>query len=281
MLARVFPRKTTATPDDEYTFFGNPPDDISDIYEAHISVTFSGDIEKAKRLADSWDKVANVSIGGPALDDHGGEFIPGRYIKKGYVFTSRGCPNNCWFCKVNKREGDIRELPITQGWNLLDSNILACSEDHIRSVFDMLGNQEKRYEVTGGFEAARLEPWHVEMLWNNRPRQMFFAYDSLEDLEPLQRAGKMLRYADFTRFHLQCHVLIGQPKDTFTEAESRLLQAWGAGFMPRAMLWMDDKGSVRNDWKQFQRKWFRPPATRNVVKEFGLPVDIFGAIEKE
>ena len=36
------------------------------------------------------------------------------------------------------REGNLRELPITSGHIVLDDNLLACSEKHIRSVFDML-----------------------------------------------------------------------------------------------------------------------------------------------
>jgi hypothetical protein len=36
MLARVFPRRTNATPDDEYAFVGDPPaklpEDITEVY---------------------------------------------------------------------------------------------------------------------------------------------------------------------------------------------------------------------------------------------------------
>jgi len=265
-IARVFPRKTEASPNDELAFFDRPGFFETDIDEAHISITFTYDIEKAKRLADQWSKITTVKIGGPALDDIGGEFIPGKYLKPGYVITSRGCPNNCWFCDVKKREGDIRELEIKNGWNILDSNLLACSDTHIKNVFSMLKKQKIKAQFTGGFEAKRLKEWHVSELWNLRPEQMFFAYDTEDDFEPLIEAGKMLRYANFTRQHLRCYCLIGYKNDTFEKAEKRLMQAWIAGFLPMAMLWKNKKGDIEPKWTDFQRIWDRPAITKTIVK---------------
>jgi hypothetical protein len=146
-IARVFPRKTTASPDDDLAFFSEPDMLPPDVDEVHISVTFSYDIPRAEKLAEVWRHVAPVKIGGPAVGDPGGDFTPGMYLKRGYVMTSRGCPNNCWFCDVHKREGGIRELPITDGWNLLDSNILACSTSHIKAVFEMMKRQPQKSAI--------------------------------------------------------------------------------------------------------------------------------------
>jgi len=266
-LARVFPRKTNASPDDELAFFDEPELLMPPIDEVHISVTFTYDIPRAEKLARAWESVAPVKIGGPALGDPSGDFIPGRYLKKGYVITSRGCPNKCWFCDVPKREGrKIRELPLTEGFNLLDSNILACSDDHIKKVFKMLGDSGKRIQLTGGLEAARLKPWHVALLWEARPDRLYFAYDEPEDLEPLIEAGKMLNYADFTRHHLRCYVLIGIPGDTFEAAEKRILEAWSAGFLPMAMLWKNKAGDSTEAWREFQGLWAQPPIVRARIK---------------
>ena len=76
--------------------------------------------------------------------------MPGMYLKKGYVITSRGCPNRCWFCSVPRREGGrLRELPITEGNIVLDDNLLACSRQHIEAVFEMLGRQERASGLYG------------------------------------------------------------------------------------------------------------------------------------
>jgi hypothetical protein len=265
-IARVFPRRTKASPDDALAFFGPPPPlaYALGIDAVHVSVTFTYDLPKAERLATDWSGVAPVTVGGPATGQRGEEFIPGQYVKQGYVITSRGCPNKCWFCNVWRRDGQIvRELPIVDGWNVLDDNLLACSELHIRNVFGMLHRQKKlsfRPQFTGGLEAKRLTEWHVEELANLKPKQMFFAYDTPDDYEPLREAGRMLLEAGFTRTShaLRCYVLIGWPKDTFAAAEARLMQTLEAGFTPMAMLYRDKEDRRNDQWREFQRTWARP-----------------------
>ena len=263
-IIRVFCRRTAATPDDDMVRVACPPGlfDLAD--EVHICVVFSWDKPLAERLAQQWQWVAPVKIGGPAYNDPGAEFTPGMYTKCGYVMTSRGCPNRCWFCSVWRREGGIRELPLTEGYNLLDSNILACSDDHIRKVFAMLAIGKRKFgrpvEFTGGLEAARLKEWHVEELRKLKPKQLFFAYDTPDDLESLQAAGKMLLAGGFTSTShaLRCYVLCGYRGDTFEAAFRRMREALAAGFLPMAMLYRDETGDRDPRWMRFQRQWARP-----------------------
>lgn len=270
-IARVFPRITKATPNDDYTFYDAPGMFLPLIDEVHISVAFTFDLKRAEMLEKEWRHVAPVKIGGPALDEPGGEFTPGMYIKSGYVITSRGCPNKCWFCSVWRREGELRELEVKEGNNILDDNLLACSDEHIREVFEMLKHQKYgKPEFTGGLEAARLKDWHVEELRKLKPKQLFFAYDTPDDEEPLIEAGKKLLKAGFTTasHNLRCYVLIGYPQDTFVAAEERLTQTIKAGFFPMAMLYMDKKtGKTRgSEWEKFQRVWARPAIVSTKAK---------------
>lgn len=271
-IARVFPRRTVASPNDALAFFGPPPMlDMPEIDEVHISVAFTYDIQRAEELAFQWEQVGvPVKMGGPAFNEPGEEFIPGMYLKKGYTITSRGCPNRCWFCAVPKREGyRLRELPIADGWNVLDDNLLACSEKHIRNVFDMLKRQPKRPEFTGGLEARILKPWHCDLLREAHTKRMYFAYDTPDDLEPLYEAGKTLRDSGFTAAShtLCCYCLIGYPSDTFDAAEKRLTQTIQAGFMPYAMLYRNIAGQVDPEWKKFQREWLRPAIVATKLKQ--------------
>lgn len=272
-IARVFPRRTNASPNDEYTFFDVPgfAEMLPPIDAVHVSVTFTDDMPRAEALAREWERIAPVSIGGPATGMRGEEFIPGMYLRQGYVITSRGCPNRCWFCSVWRREGeDVRELPITEGHNVLDDNLLACSEAHVRGVFEMLSRQKcGTVEFTGGLEAALLRPWHVDLLAKLRPRQAFFAYDEPRDYEPLLVAGKMLREAGITVSTRipRAYVLIGYPKDTLFAAESRLMETLDAGFIPHAMLYQDGKRNPRRDWQRLQREWARPAIIMSRLKE--------------
>ncbi len=270
-IARVFPRQTRGTPKDALAFVGPPPicpDSWPEVDQVHISVTFTGDLKEVRALSEAWGRVAPVKIHGPAYDHPGGEFVPGLYLKEGYTITSRGCPHRCWFCDVWKRSGDLRELPIRDGWIVQDDNLLACSRPHIEAVIDMLHRQKLDHHNVGlmGMDAALLKDWHVELLWGLKPTQMFFAYDRPEELEPLVEAGKLLRYADFTRSHLRCYVLVGHPKDTMSCAFVRLLDAWEAGFLPFSMLYMDKDGRQDPAWANFMRTWSRPPATKSEVR---------------
>jgi hypothetical protein len=260
-IARVFPRRAKATPDDALAFVGEPGLFVPPVDAVHVSVSFTWDLPEAERLAKSWSRIAPVTVGGPATGQRGEAFIPGMYVKSGYVITSRGCPNNCWFCSVPKRDGQVvRELQIVDGCNVLDDNLLACSPKHIIDVFRMLSRQKERAQFTGGLEAKRLKDWHVRLLAELRPKQMFFAYDTPDDLEPLEQAGRMLLEAGFTTasHSLRCYVLCGWPKDTFDAAEQRMKQTIAAGFMPMAMLWRDKRGLKDPEWRTFQRAWARP-----------------------
>ncbi|HIT08728.1 MAG TPA: hypothetical protein IAB55_06550 [Candidatus Merdivicinus faecavium] len=269
-VARVSPRKTAATPDDPLAFFGPPLMlALPEIDEVHVSVTFTYDRPKAEALAYQWEMVGvPVKVGGPAYNDPAGEFTPGLYLKHGYTITSRGCNNHCWFCMASQREGCLRELEIKDGWDILDNNLLQCSEEHIRAVFEMLKRQPHRPKFTGGLEAKELKPWHCELLKESRPERMYFAYDTPDDYEPLVEAGRMLMEAGFTpQSHVMgCYNLIGYRGDTFDKAQKRLEQTIQAGFMPYAMLYRDEKGQVDREWAKFQREWLRPAI---VSKKFG------------
>jgi len=265
-LIRVFPRKTKATPDDALAYFG-PPDLKAEADEVHVSVTFTYDKSWAEYLAEQWKHVAPVKIGGVAYGDRGEDFVPGKYIKPGYVFTSRGCPRRCWFCSVWKRDPIPRLLPIIDGWNVLDDNLLACPRDHVEAVFAMLRRQGRRIEFTGGLEALSLQDYQVDLLAALRPRPtMFFAYDPQDEFETLEHAARRLIEAGFNRNShncLRCYVLIGYPKDTFAEAEQRLRAMLEIGFTPMAMLWRPEtvsqmKYAPEESWKTFQRRWARP-----------------------
>ena len=58
-VARVFPRRTEATPHDTLTFVAEPPGLFPpEVDEVHVSVTFSWDRHRAELLARQWEHVA-------------------------------------------------------------------------------------------------------------------------------------------------------------------------------------------------------------------------------
>lgn len=258
-MIRVFPRKTKATPNDKNVRFSTP-ELFDETDEVHISVTFTYDIKQAEWLEKNWRHVAPVKMGGPAFDDPGNDFKPGMYLKKGYTITSRGCPNKCWFCSVWKREGNIRELPIKDGFDVLDSNLLACSDSHIKKVFDMLSRQKEKPRFTGGLEAKLMKPWIAQELKKLKPYPCFFAYDTPDDYEPLVNCSKILKEEELLKYHNAyfCYVLCGFKNDTMELAEKRFKQVFDLGFIPFAMVYRDRKGIISKEWQRWAHGWIRP-----------------------
>jgi hypothetical protein len=154
-----------------------------------------------------------------------------------------------------------RELDIHDGWNVLDDNLLACSEEHIRDVFTMLGRQKRQVSFTGGLQAARLKGWHVDLLCGLRPRPIvFLAYDEDRDLEPLVVAIRELRKAGWTAagHRLRAYVLSGYPSDTQADAQRRCEMVRDLGCTPMAMVYRNQRGEEPPGWRAWARQWIRP-----------------------
>lgn len=281
-IARVFPRRTEATPTDKLAFIGECPDPkvvaqlIPDLGEVHVSCAFTYDLSEAERIAESWRALdVPVLLGGPALGKPSGPCSPGVYVKECITFTSRGCNNHCWFCRVPKVEGKLREYPIVDGYIINDDNLLACSESHVRNVFKMLARQQQKPEFKGGLEAKILKPWHVDLLVKSKPARIYMAYDTPDDYEPLVMAGRMLQEAGIKRSRhiLSAYVLIGYKGDTLEKALDRCVKTWLAGFVPYAMLYTDEEGKTKDDydhtdcWGPFQRQFLRPEISMSILKK--------------
>jgi hypothetical protein len=261
-MIRVFPRKTSATPIDDLVYF-EPPGLFRPSHElpVMVSCTFTYDKSKAEYLARQWEVAGyKVYVGGPAYDDKGDIFVTGRFLKNGYVITSRGCNNNCWFCYTPKREGKIRELPIRDGWNVLDSNLLQCGEMHIRKVFDMLKRQSRPISFSGGLEAKIIKDWHIDLLSTLTIARIYMAYDTPDDYEPLVMAAKKLINAGIAKnsHKLMCYVLIGYQGDTLSAAEKRCEQVLKLKLTPFAMRYKNERNEYDPMWTKFQSKWANP-----------------------
>jgi hypothetical protein len=255
------------TPTDADSYIGSPDMFAKGYSQIHISCTFTWDIPQAKQLQQEWQQYFNdVRIGGPAFDDPGADFT-GLYTRPGVTITSRGCPNQCPFCFVPKREGKIRELPIVPGNIVQDNNLLACSKQHRDSVFDMLSHQ-KQVDFAGGFQPSLVTDDLADQLRALRIKAIWLAYDHHNAEKPLIKAVERLKH--FNRNQLRCYVLIGYKDDTIDQAEYRLRRAYEIGTLPFAMLYRDADGKLPSlEWRRFQRRWSRPAIYKSFMREVG------------
>lgn len=259
-VARVFARKTSFSPMDADAYYGLPQWFTPKYNKVLVSVTFTWDIEKGYYLKKQWGGVCkDVRIGGPAFNAAGNSFTPGIFLKPGCVFTSRGCPNECPWCFVPRREGKIRELPVIHPGNIImDNNLLACSKAHIRAVFKMLKDQ-KDVVFNQGLDSRLITDKIIEQIRGLHIKEIFLACDYDGAYVPLKRAVTKLKKYFKAKNTIRCYVLIGYKNDTIKKAEARLIKILKLGVMPFAMLYRDSGFTKHTiDWRRFQRFWCRP-----------------------
>lgn len=279
-LIRVFPERNKWTPVDALAFVGYPPFDEfrpkNTDTPVHVSVTFTWHRKLANELASSWGMYyRNVRIGGPAYDDPGGEFVPGRYLKVGSTITSRGCPKRCGWCKVPFSEGALREMSIHPGWIVQDNNLLACSESHLRAVFDMLRKQDRNVYFNGGLDKHYLKPWHRELFDSIPIGELWFACDQASDFAALERARLILD--GIPQRKLRCYTMIGYDHETLSEAEKRIERVFRLGFLPFSQLYQPPTADMPTkvysaDWKAVNKQWCRPAAMPWAILDEPKPV---------
>lgn len=266
---RVFPRRTKWTPTDELAFVGDPPLFRPPMMPVKVSATFSWDVEEAKRLAYAWSAhYSNVSLGGPAFGDPGGDFTPGLFLKEGVTITSRGCPRKCPWCFVPKREKEIRELPIRDGHIIQDNNLLGCSQPHIEAVFEMVRRQRKAAIFSGGIDAGLLRKWHRTLFDSIRIRELWFACDTPGAIKALERVYGIVE--GIPQRKLRCYVMIGHGDETLKEAEKRLERVYHLGFDPFCQLYRGPgEREYGKNWKALNKKWCRPAAYKSAMESTG------------
>jgi len=261
LILRVFPRRTSYTPTDELTFVGDPQLWQPKADEVHVSCTFTWDIVEAKRLQLAWSRYyPMVHLGGPAFGDVTTQFIPGRYIKPGVTFTTRGCDNHCPWCLVPDREGKLVEVEdFAPGWIIQDNNLLQASHDHILRVFEMLKNQKKSITFAGGLQASLIDDWFLHQLRGIRIDSLFLAADTPGSLKTLAKTLQKLSW--LKRRQLQVYCMIGLDQ-TLQEAENHLRTIWWLGGMPFAQLYQPPDHFIQYslEWKALARTWSRPAA---------------------
>lgn len=260
----MFPRRTSYTPTDPLAFVGDPPLWLPDADEVHVSCAFSWDRPESERLAEAWERhyPGRVKLGGPAYGSESADFVPGRYVKQGVTFTSRGCPRRCPFCLVPEREGKIRLLaPIAAGHIVQDNNLLACPTEHRAAVYSMLATQPRAAVFSGGLDCRLIDDSIAAELRSVRISEVFLAADTRAALKPLRAATERLTFLG--RRKLRCYVLIGFERENVWQARERLEAVWSAGALPFAQLYRDPKDSLfcwPDVWRDLQREWSRPAA---------------------
>lgn len=265
-IIRVYPYRTSYTPDDDMVYIGMPPMGalLPEHDEVHVSCIFTWDRAVCEELRYQWEGQTDqpVLLGGPAYDSPVCGFEPGLYVRRGIVFTTRGCNNACPWCCVPTREGKLVELPITEGNIIQDNNFLQASRQHKDRVFDMLRTQ-RSICFKGGLEPDLIDEHFISNITSLRIAELWLACDTDDAFPAFQKACTKLVKAGFNREKLKCYALsYGKDMD---KDEARLQAIYAAGAMPFMQLYRElseHKTTYSKDWNKFQRMWSRPAAIR-------------------
>ena len=104
-----------------------------------------------------------------------------------YGFLTRGCPNNCAFCIVSKKEGLIshKVANLNEWWNgqknikLLDANILACKQ-HLE-LLEQLAESKASVDFVQGLDARFITEKNLEVLKRIKIKTVHFAFDFMKN----------------------------------------------------------------------------------------------------
>lgn len=118
---------------------------------------------------------------------------------KAYGFLTRGCPNNCSFCCVTKKEGKVshKVADLAEWWNgqknivLLDPNILAC-RDHI-SLLNQLAESRAMVDFTQGLDARFINEKNLEIISKIKTKVVHFAFDFMKNEKQIVSGLKLAK----------------------------------------------------------------------------------------
>lgn len=119
-----------------------------------------------------------------------------------YGFLTRGCPNDCPFCIVSKKEGrkSVKVADLSEFWNgqknikLLDPNLLAC-KDHLK-LLQQLVDSKAVVDFTQGLDARLINENNVALLAKIKIKMVHFAFDLMENEKTIIKGLKL--YKDYT-----------------------------------------------------------------------------------
>ncbi len=171
-------------------------------------------------------------------------------------FLTRGCPRNCGFCVVGKKEGKCSRqvAELSEFWRgqkmikLLDPNILAC-KDHEQLLQD-LANSGARVDFTQGVDIRLTTPDNIKLLNTVKTAIMHFAWDNpKEDLtEHFKRYAELL--AIKSERNKAVYVLVNF-NSTLDEDLYRIYTLRDFGYTPYVMIYQ--KETAPREVRRLQR----------------------------
>jgi hypothetical protein len=174
-------------------------------------------------------------------------------FKEAYGFLTRGCPRNCGFCIVSKKEGrkscqvaDLKDFHRQQKEiMLLDPNILAC-KDH-EKLLQQLAGSGAWVDFTQGLDIRLTTKDNIKLLNKVKIKMVHFAWDDpKQDLtEHFNRFNDHSKIQDRRK---KCVYVLTNYKSTHEEDLHRVYTIRDMGFNPYIMIYDKPNAPQETRW---------------------------------
>lgn len=171
-------------------------------------------------------------------------------------FLTRGCPRNCAFCVVGKKEGlcSHQVADLSDFWRgqkeikLLDPNLLACKEHE--SILKQLADSKANVDFTQGIDIRLTNPDNIQLLNQVKTKMIHFAWDN-----PKQDLTKYFeRFTEHTNIKSDRNKVVyvlTNFNSTIEEDLYRIYTLRDLGYSPYVMIYQ--KESADKTHKRLQR----------------------------
>ena len=155
-----------------------------------------------------------------------------------FGFLTRGCPNNCGFCVVSRKEGlnSVHVADLPEFWRgqpnikLMDANLLACdnSENLLMALIDSKAN----IDFTQGVDARLVNEHNAQLLGKMKIKMIHFAFDFMtSEAEVIQGLSLFRKYSPTTCRERKVYILTNYDT-THAEDWYRVKKVMELGFHP-------------------------------------------------
>lgn len=148
-----------------------------------------------------------------------------------YGFLTRGCPRQCSFCHVAKKEGKCSKkvANLNEFWNgqkrivLCDPNILAC-KDHLE-LLQQLADSKSIVEFNQGLDIRLINEKNIELLKKIKIDKVHFAFDDYKQKDIIMKKMLFVKNAtNWNRSKGRPKVFILMNYDTTIEQDMERIQ---------------------------------------------------------
>lgn len=176
---------------------------------------------------------------------------------KAFGFLTRGCPNNCGFCIVSKKEGreSKKVADLSEFWRgqkeivLYDPNLLACSDR--KDLLRQLAESGAKVDFMQGLDARFVDDEISEILSKIKIKLIHFAFDLPKNKEAIIAGLKAFdRYNKYDD-HKKIVYILTNYNTTFGEDLERVKIVRDLGYLPDVRIYR--KATAPQFLKDLQR----------------------------